>query len=65
VVTKSLSPDKTSQNDPGEPLAEQLMDYRSLKKQKQKKQKAHWSQTFILFPSLYDLHFCFGWMRTI
>ena len=32
MVTKSLSPDKTSQNDSGEPLAEQLMDYRSLKK---------------------------------
>ena len=34
MVTKSLSPDKTSQNDSGEPLAEQLMDYRRKKKKK-------------------------------
>ena len=46
-MTKSLSPDKTSQDDSGEPLAEQLMNYRSWKRKK----KNHWSQTFILFPS--------------
>ena len=46
MVTKSLSPDKTSQNDSGEPLAEQLMDYKSLKKKKKR-----------LVPDIYPLPF--------
>ena len=47
MVTKSLSPDKTSQNDSGEPLAEQLVDYRSKKKKKKNP----------LVPDIYPLPF--------
>ena len=46
MVTKSLSPDKTSQNDSGEPLAEQLMNYRSWKRKKKP-----------LVPDIYPLPF--------
>ena len=50
MVTKSLSPDKTSQNDSGEPLAEQFMDYRSLKKKKKQNKRP-------LVPDIYPLSF--------
>lgn len=62
MVTQQFAPEKTSQNDSGELLAEQLMDYRSLKK---KEKKTHWFQTFIVLPPLYELYFGLGWMHTI